>query len=320
MKRLLASVSIAAMMIAAAPAFAEVKQGGEMIVTFKDYLITLDPAIGYDWKNWSVIKSVFDGLMDYKPGTTELVPDLAESYEVSDDGLTYTFKLRNDVTFCSGKKMTAKDVVATYERWLDPETKGLVKWRMGDVDKVSAPDLRTWMAEHPHGHLTLQLEKAGGAPVQVNVSVAELHAAKSGKLQKTMSSEIAKAVAPMIDALAKQVPEGAAVVDASKRPTLDMLVRDAKGQSTWEVRVGGAPRGVRLFRQRPGPPAAYSPHSRPGASKNTASRLRLPGYGSSNLLCDGIPAVAVPHFLTRRGSLRSRGGRPAGRAERGAPW
>ncbi len=99
MKHLLASVSLAAMMIAAAPALspamaADIKQGGEMTVTFKDDLITLDPAIGYDWKNWSVIKSVFDGLMDYKPGTTELVPDLAESYSVSDDGLTYTFKLR----------------------------------------------------------------------------------------------------------------------------------------------------------------------------------------------------------------------------------
>jgi len=64
MKRLLASVSIAAMMIAATPVFADMKQGGEMTVTFKDDLITLDPAIGYDWKNWSVIKSVFDGLMD----------------------------------------------------------------------------------------------------------------------------------------------------------------------------------------------------------------------------------------------------------------
>ncbi|HJR23132.1 MAG TPA: ABC transporter substrate-binding protein [Dongiaceae bacterium] len=122
MKRLLASVSIAAMMIAAAPAFAEVKQGGEMTVTFKDDLITLDPAIGYDWKNWSVIKSVFDGLMDYKPGTTELVPDLAESVEVSDDGLTYTFKLRQGVKFHNGREMTAADVKYSLERACNPAT------------------------------------------------------------------------------------------------------------------------------------------------------------------------------------------------------
>lgn len=34
-----------------------------------------------DWQIWSIIKSLFDGLMDYKPGTTEIVPDLAQSYE-----------------------------------------------------------------------------------------------------------------------------------------------------------------------------------------------------------------------------------------------
>jgi oligopeptide transport system substrate-binding protein len=122
MKRLLASVSLAAMMIAATPAFAEVKQGGEMTVTFKDDLVTLDPAIGYDWKNWSVIKSVFDGLMDYKPGTTELVPDLAESYTVSDDGLTYTFKLRQGVKFHNGREMTAADVKYSLERTCNPAT------------------------------------------------------------------------------------------------------------------------------------------------------------------------------------------------------
>ena len=62
------------------------KQGGAIIVTYKDDITTLDPAIGYDWQNWSMIKSLFDGLMDYKPGTTELMPDLAESYEISPDG------------------------------------------------------------------------------------------------------------------------------------------------------------------------------------------------------------------------------------------
>ncbi|HEX6118494.1 MAG TPA: ABC transporter substrate-binding protein [Dongiaceae bacterium] len=127
MKRLLASVSLAIMMMAAAPALTpavadDVKQGGQMIVTFKDDLITLDPAIGYDWKNWSVIKSVFDGLMDYKPGTTELVPDLAESFTVSDDGLTYTFKLRHGVKFHNGREMTAADVKYSLERTCNPAT------------------------------------------------------------------------------------------------------------------------------------------------------------------------------------------------------
>ena len=79
---------------AGAQSLADAKQGGEMTVTYKDDVSTLDPAIGYDWQNWSIIKSIFSGLMDYKPGTTELMPDLAESYTISDDGLTYTFKLR----------------------------------------------------------------------------------------------------------------------------------------------------------------------------------------------------------------------------------
>jgi len=105
-----------------APAQAQVKQGGSMTVTYKDDVSTLDPAIGYDWQNWSMIKSLFDGLMDYKPGTTELVPDLAESYEISDDGLTYTFKLRQGVKFHNGREMTAADVKYSLERVVNPAT------------------------------------------------------------------------------------------------------------------------------------------------------------------------------------------------------
>jgi len=93
-----------------------------MTVTYKDDVSTLDPAIGYDWQNWSMIKSLFDGLMDYKPGTTELVPDLAESYEISDDGLTYTFKLRQVVKFHNGRELTAADVKYSLERLVNPAT------------------------------------------------------------------------------------------------------------------------------------------------------------------------------------------------------
>ena len=96
--------------------------GGSMTVTYKDDISTLDPAIGYDWQNWSMIKALFDGLMDYEPGTTELIPDLAENYTVSDDGLVYTFKLRQGVKFHNGRTMTAADIKYSIERSVDPTT------------------------------------------------------------------------------------------------------------------------------------------------------------------------------------------------------
>src|SRR5215470_4113191 len=93
MKRFLASTvaaSALALMLSLMPAAADekldpnAKQGGGMTLTFKDDISTLDPAIGYDWQNWSIIKSLFNGLMDYEPGTTTLRPELAESYDISD--------------------------------------------------------------------------------------------------------------------------------------------------------------------------------------------------------------------------------------------
>src|SRR5262249_31433055 len=74
-------------------------QGGSIIVTYKDDMATLDPAIGYDWQNWSMINSLFSRLVDYNPGGTELAPSLADSYTVSADGLTYTFKLNPNAKF-----------------------------------------------------------------------------------------------------------------------------------------------------------------------------------------------------------------------------
>ncbi|MCZ4262538.1 ABC transporter substrate-binding protein [Limimaricola sp. G21655-S1] len=127
MKRLLTSTALIAAL--AMPAIAQdytpdpnAQPGGAITITYKDDVATLDPAIGYDWQNWSMIKSIFDGLMDYIPGTTELRPGLAESYEISEDGLTYTFKLRDGVTFHNGREMTAEDVKYSLDRVTDPET------------------------------------------------------------------------------------------------------------------------------------------------------------------------------------------------------
>jgi ABC-type transport system substrate-binding protein len=98
------------------------RKGGEIIVAYKDDLATLDPAIGYDWTNWPAIKMVFDGLLDYDSGTT-IQPRVAEALpQVSADGLTYTFKIRQGVKFHNGRELTADDVAYTMTRVLDPDT------------------------------------------------------------------------------------------------------------------------------------------------------------------------------------------------------
>jgi peptide/nickel transport system substrate-binding protein/oligopeptide transport system substrate-binding protein len=98
--------------------------GGDIVVTYKDDITTLDPAIGYDWVNWSMIKSLYSRLMDYEPGTPNLVPSLAESFTVSPDGTTYTFKLRKGVKFSNGREVVASDVKYSIERAVDPKTQG----------------------------------------------------------------------------------------------------------------------------------------------------------------------------------------------------
>ncbi|MHC2485196.1 ABC-type transport system substrate-binding protein [Rhizobium leguminosarum] len=126
-KRWLQQTTMATMVaLAPLPVMAEEtpKQGGAIVVTYKDDITTLDPAIGYDWVNWSMIKSLYSRLMDYAPGTPNPVPSLAESFTVSPDGLTYTFKLHKGVKFSNGREVVASDVKYSIERAVDPKTQG----------------------------------------------------------------------------------------------------------------------------------------------------------------------------------------------------
>ena len=87
------------------------------------------------------------------------IPYLAKSWTVSPDGKTYTFKLRDDVTFCSGKKFTADDVIFSFKRLTSPEIKGPFAWRAGTIKELRAPDPYTVEYElaEPFSDLLLQL-------------------------------------------------------------------------------------------------------------------------------------------------------------------
>ncbi|MCX7271883.1 MAG: ABC transporter substrate-binding protein, partial [Burkholderiales bacterium] len=87
------------------------------------------------------------------------LPLLARSWTMSPDGKTYTFKLRDDVQFCSGKKFTAADVIYSFNRQRDPATKAPSAWRAGNIKNLSAPDPYTVVYElnEPFSDLLVQL-------------------------------------------------------------------------------------------------------------------------------------------------------------------
>ncbi len=77
---------------------------------------TLDPAVSVDDPAGIIIRNVYGRLVDLTPDGVDTRPDLAESWEVSDDGLTYTFYLREGVTFHDGTPFTAEAVKSSFER------------------------------------------------------------------------------------------------------------------------------------------------------------------------------------------------------------
>ena len=79
--------------------------------------VALDGAVVYDGESLRVVEQMFEGLTALEPGTTDVVPGLAESWETSEDGLTWTFTLKEGVTFHDGEPFNAEAVCFNFERW-----------------------------------------------------------------------------------------------------------------------------------------------------------------------------------------------------------
>lgn len=82
---------------------------------------SLDPALAQGTHESWILENVFEGLMTFDENGN-LVEGMAESYEVSDDGLTYTFKLRDGIKWTNGDPVTAHDFEYSWKRALAPET------------------------------------------------------------------------------------------------------------------------------------------------------------------------------------------------------
>jgi oligopeptide transport system substrate-binding protein len=97
---------------------------------------TLDPAIMTGYPEHQIYMGLFEGLVSPDPETLKAVPGLAESWDISDDGLVYTFHLRAE-NWSDGTPITARTVVDSWLRTLNPETASQYTYLITDEAMVA---------------------------------------------------------------------------------------------------------------------------------------------------------------------------------------
>lgn len=122
----------------------------QIIIGLQAEPTTLDPAQLTDYNSSRAAMEMYDSLIRFKDGSTELEPGLATEWEISDDGLEYTFKLRQGVKFHDGTPFDADAVKFNIDRQIDPEHPyhdtgefGYADFTFGMVEEVVVVDAET---------------------------------------------------------------------------------------------------------------------------------------------------------------------------------
>ncbi|MBW1714254.1 MAG: peptide ABC transporter substrate-binding protein [Deltaproteobacteria bacterium] len=110
-------------------------KGAALVYGTTEKVIDMDPANAYDFHTWEIFYNIYQGLLRYPPGKTNLVPGLAKSYDISADGKEYTFRLREGLKFTDGTPFDASAVKWSIDRVI--ALKGDPSWLVTDfVDHV----------------------------------------------------------------------------------------------------------------------------------------------------------------------------------------
>jgi peptide/nickel transport system substrate-binding protein len=151
---------------AAPRAAQDAAKGGTITFAYIEKPTSLDATIWSGDSDNQISRQMFDSLV-YSPEAGVFVPWLAKSWEISDDGLTYTFELRDDVTFHDGTPFNAEAVKYTFDRMLDPESRSLQTGYLGPHESTEVIDEHT-VAIHlkePFGPMLANLSHSATAPI-----------------------------------------------------------------------------------------------------------------------------------------------------------
>lgn len=118
-------------------AAAALAQEGTLEIATDQAPVGLDPHVVTAFSSFVVLDVIYEALVEIDPDLA-IQPALAESWEVSDDGLSYDFQLRDDVVFHNGRAMTAEDVVYSFERVMAEETGSPQASRFTQVESAEA--------------------------------------------------------------------------------------------------------------------------------------------------------------------------------------
>ncbi|MHB8589858.1 MAG: ABC transporter substrate-binding protein [Candidatus Dormibacteraceae bacterium] len=118
---------------------------GNVKVTWTNVVIpeNLDPHIGFDTDSLQFTQNVYEALLEYTPGGLDVRPLLAESYSVSQDGLAYTFKIRQGIVFHDGAKLDSQAVLTSFQR-LQQINQGPASYLI-NIAGFEAPDPNTFV-------------------------------------------------------------------------------------------------------------------------------------------------------------------------------
>lgn len=115
-------------------------RGGQLVFGAWQDPDTLDPHTTGLAATSRILIHIYDPLIWKVPGADEFHPGLAESWEISDDGLEYTFNLRQGVTFHNGEEFTADAVKFSYDRIINPDTASLARSTLGPYSRTDVVD------------------------------------------------------------------------------------------------------------------------------------------------------------------------------------
>ncbi|WP_372966328.1 ABC transporter substrate-binding protein [Marinobacter sp.] len=149
---LAAAIAVSSLSLAPEQANAQATPKDTVAIAIEANLSRLDPHASTTWNTFRVLMHVFEGFVaeDLTQDNVEqppIVPALAESWDISDDGLTYTFNLRKGVKFHDGTDFDADAVKFNMDRMLDPDfeyyqsiASGLMRWMWQDLESYRVVD------------------------------------------------------------------------------------------------------------------------------------------------------------------------------------